>query len=369
MSEDSARAAPIHVVIVLPCLDEASVLRATCGSLGFGTDPVSQPADTTLVIVDNGSTDSTLSIAREVQQCSIPDTVLLAQEPERGYVPPRRTGNLLSCGLAEANNLDGSRILILQADADTRYCDGYVEAMRRAATLAGPHAMLEGIAEFRPDLHERLQSYLHLMAETDERVFSGIALLPEDELICTDAVSAYRLGDYLEWGGHQREQVENEEIHAETTRLRIRSLPWGGQKILVEDAVAFPSERKAILRPAEEFATAGFPRGERWRSAWRRGYSGPATAEEFGEARDHPEVVRAIRVRERHLLAVFALLPLHAARALGAPPPKVDPGLLRLAASLPARNASVLTREPGQLITDVLHVVDHRPRALDELLG
>lgn len=363
------RAAPVPVLIVLPCLDEAPVLGDTCRSLGFGTGPENQPVYTTLIIVDNGSTDDTLSVAREIQRCSRPGTVLLAHEPERGYVPPRRTGNLLARSLTEANTPDGSRHLILQADADTRYCEGYVAAMQQAAVVSGPHTLLEGGAEFSPDVHEQLGPYLRLLADIDEAVLSRIALSPEDELVCTDAVSAYRLGDYFAWGGHEREHAEGEEIHAETTRLRIRSLPWSGKKVRVWDAVAFPSERKTILRPAEEFASAGFPRGERWRSAWRRDYSGPTTAHEFGTARDHPEVMRAIRFRERHLLALFGLLPVHAARALGTSAPQADPGLLRLAASLPARDASTLTNEPGRLITDVLEVVDHRPRALDELLG
>jgi glycosyltransferase involved in cell wall biosynthesis len=358
-----------HAVIVIPCLNEASSLRATCRSLGFGIRPNDQRADTTLVIVDNGSTDDTLTIAQEIQRSALPGTVILGQENERGYVPPRRAGNLLARQFANASHLDPSRVLILQADADTRYSDGYVEAMLHAAGLAGPHTMLEGIAEIPPELHPRLNSFLRLTAETDERVFSLIAPSPEDELICTDAVCAYRLSDYFDWGGHQREYVEDgEEVYAESTRLRIRSLPSGGRKILVEDAVAFPSERKILLRPGEEFATAGFPRGERWRSAWRRSYSGPATAEEFGAARDSPEVLRARRAREHHLIALFGLLPIHAARAVGATLPQANPALLRLAESLPRRDSMILTHEPARLITDVLEVVDYKPQALDELL-
>lgn len=369
MIEDTASSVRTHVVIVIPCLDEAELLRATCESLGFSGNPLDQPSDTTLVIVDNGSTDGSLSIARRIQQQSAPKTVVVAQEAQRGFVPPRVTGGLLAADIAETNHLPGRQTLVLQADADTTYCDGYVTAMRRAAASTGPHTLLEGIAEFSPGVQERLGPYLRLVAETDERVLASIDLPPQKDLICTDAVSAYLLEDYWAWGGHQREYAGDEEILAETTRLRIRSLPHGGNKQRVQDALAFPSERKAVRLPAEEFATAGFPRGQRWRSAWRRGYLGPATAEEFGAARDHPEVRRAIHVRKRHLLALFGLLPLHAARALGESSLQyASVGLRNLAASLPSRGFTVVAREPGLLIIDILGVVDHRPHELDALL-
>lgn len=360
----------MHAVIVMPCLNEAHVLNLTCRSLGFGEASENQPLDTTLIIIDNGSTDPTLSVAREVQRNSRPGSVILDQERERGYVPPRRTGNLLARDFATSGGMEPSRILLLQADADTWYAGGYVEAMRRAATLAGPHAVLEGLAEYAPETHHGMGPYLRLMAETDERVLSLLGTAPEDEIVCTDAVSAYRMGDYFTWGGHLQELDKGgEEIFAETTRLRMRSLLWGGRKTSVFDAVAYPSERKVLLRGAEEFATAGFPRGERWRSAWRQSYRGPSSAVEFGAAPDHPEVARCIKMRERHLLALFGLLPVHAARAAGSPPPHADPAVLRITASLPARDAATLARTPGQLITDVLDIVDHRPRELDTVLA
>ena len=358
----------VHPVIVIPCFNEASVLRATCQSLGFGTGGADQPAHATLIIVDNGSTDETPAIARKIQRDSRAGSVIVGYERERGYVPPRRAGNFLARDFARATGLEPSEILLLQADADTRYAGGYVEAMRQAASLAGADVLLEGLAEYAVDAH--LGLYLRLMAATDERVFSRLGIPETHEFVCTDAVSAYRLGDYFTWGGHQREfDATGEEILAETTRLRIRSLRWGGRKTKVESAVAFPSERKVLLRGAEEFATAGFPRGEQWRAAWRRSYNGPESAAEFAAVPDDPEVIRCIKTRERHVLALFGLLPVHAVRTAGGTPPPADLELLSIASLLPARDAAVLSRHPGLLISDVLDIVDHRPDELNQFLA
>jgi glycosyltransferase involved in cell wall biosynthesis len=358
-----------HVAIILPCLNEEEVLVGTCRSLGFGMRGEGQIPKTILFIVDNGSADETLAAAREIRDTSLPDTVLLATEPERGYVPPRHTGNMLAKGFAEANGLNPSEVLILQADADTLYGEGYIEEMRRAAAAAGPNMLLEAAAEHPPGFKNSFPDYIRRLAETDERVLSRLKLSDADDLICTDAVCAYRLGDYFVWGGHLREyRDDGEEIHAETTRLRIRSLARQAGKMRVEHAVAHPSERKTLLRPAEEFATAGFPRDAAWRAAWERHYLGPQTVWEFGAAHDRA-VAEAIRLRERHLLALFGLLPLHVARALESPLPLADLALREIAASLPARDAGALTHRPGLFITDVLNVVDNAGAVLDELLA
>lgn len=359
-----------HVAVVLPCLNEEESLLSTCRTLGFGTSGVGQAAQAVLVIVDNGSTDNTVSVAREIQDASPPGTVFVTHEEERGYVPPRHRGNGLARSFAEAHGIHSGQVLVLQADADTLYQQDYIEQMRLAAQAAGANTLLEARAEFPPGFQNSFPEYVALLAKTDDRFFRTINFGAADDLVCTDAVSGYRLSDYLTWGGHIREYREDgEEIHAETTRLRIRSVAHGAKKVLVEDAVALPSERKMLLRPAEEFATAGFPRESGWRAAWRRKYTGPDTAEAFGTARDNPEVLEVIRLRERHLAALFGLLPLHAARALGAPPATADPRLLEITASLPARDANTLLHRPGQLLADVLDVVDHRGAALDVLFG
>lgn len=363
------RQAVSHVAIVLPCLNEEEVLLSTCRSLGFGTFGDGQAPRAILFVIDNGSTDDSIRVAHEIRNASVAGTVFVSGEEERGYVPPRHTGNRLAKSFAVDNGVHPAEILILQADADTVYVDGYIEKMRSAAEAAGPNTLLEGRAEFPPGFQNSFPEYVALLMETDDRFFRTVEFVAADDLVCTDAVCGYRLSDYLAWGGHIREYGEDgEEFHAETTRLRIRSVAHGARKILVEHAVALPSERKTLLRPAEEFATAGFPRESGWRAAWRRQYTGPDSAEAFGAARDHPEVVEAIRLRERHLAALFGLLPLHAARALGAPSVTADPRLLEIAASLPARDANTLLHRPGRLLADVLDVVDHRGGVLDALL-
>jgi hypothetical protein len=358
------------VAVVLPCLNEEESLLSTCRSLGFGTSGVDQAPQAVLIIVDNGSTDNTISVAREIQNACLPGTVIIGREKERGYVPPRHRGNGLAKRFAEAHGMHSGQVLVLQTDADTLYQQDYIEQMRLAAQAAGANTLLEARAEFPPGFQNSFPGYVALLAETDDRFFRTINFRAADDLVCTDAVCGYRLSDYLAWGGHIREyRKDGEEIHAETTRLRIRSVAHGAGKVLVEDAVALPSERKTLLRPAEEFATAGFPRESGWRAAWRRKYTGPDTAEAFGTARDHPDVVEAIRLRERHLAALFGLLPLHAAKALGAPPATADPRLFEIVASLPAHDANTLLHQPGQLLVDVLDVVDHRGATLDALFG
>ena len=84
----------MRVFIVIPCLNEAAELEASCASLGFGLGAETRPAETTLILVDNGSTDKTPEIMKQIQHSSYEGAVLVAHEGERGFVPPRRDGNL-----------------------------------------------------------------------------------------------------------------------------------------------------------------------------------------------------------------------------------------------------------------------------------
>lgn len=349
----------LPVVIVLPCLDEEATLLETCRSLGFAADGFDQEAGVHLIIVDNGSTDRTLEIAESIADDSAPGSVCVAQESERGYVPPRHTGTRRAGQLAEAAGWPD--VLIVQADADTTYTEGYVSRLRAAAAAAGRNVLLEGAAEFPVGFDLELHSYVSLCARVDERVLSHLAIPPSVDLICTDAVCAYRLSDYAAWGGHLREYTrQGDEIHAETTRLYMRSLARGSRKVMVEDALAHPSARKAVRRPGEEFATAGFPREASWREAWRARHARRAGVEDLSPAGlDRAEREHAIRIRERHLVALFGVLPLHVFRALGRDAaPGCDARLRTLAAELPARNAETLFHSPGVFIEDVLDLVD-----------
>src|SRR6267378_1266299 len=113
----------ILVVLVMPCLNEEQNLEATCASLGFGSGTKSLPQGTVLIIMDNGSSDSTLSIAEKIKRSSKPDAVLVGQELERGYVPVRHRGNLIADELARSARLPADTVLILQVDADCHYSE------------------------------------------------------------------------------------------------------------------------------------------------------------------------------------------------------------------------------------------------------
>ena len=344
----------LPVAIVLPCLDEETTLLETCRSLGFSAGGVGQDSGVHLIIVDNGSTDRTLEIAESVAAYSNTGSVSVVREGERGYVPPRHKGTQRAGQLAEA--AAWSDILIVQADADTTYTEGYVEKLRAAATAAGSNALLEGTAEFPAEFCTEFPGYVSNCAHVDGRVLSRLGVSPACDLICTDMVCAYRLSDYAAWGGHLREYTrKGDEIHAETTRLYLRSLARGSRKVTVQDALAYPSARKAMRRPWEEFATAGFPREASWREAWRARHPD----EDLTLGLDGAELEPATRIRERHLVALFGVLPLHVFRALGRDPTPGCDARLRMAASeLPARDSEALYHRPGVFIEDVLHMVD-----------
>jgi glycosyltransferase involved in cell wall biosynthesis len=108
--------------IVMPCLNEQRFLATSCASLGFGAGRT-PPANSFLVIVDNGSTDLSLEAATEIQAKCAPGSVVLAQERARGYVPARWRGNRVAGETALARGIANEKVLILQADSDTQYSD------------------------------------------------------------------------------------------------------------------------------------------------------------------------------------------------------------------------------------------------------
>lgn len=366
--EAHTSAEDIHVALVVPCLNEEKNLAATCASLGFGTGKDSPPARALLFLIDNGSSDSTVAVAERIRSDSEPDTVFVGHEPERGYVPPRRRGNLMMEELARSKGWDAGDVLMLQADADTGYTPGYVASMRAAAELHGPGVMIEACVAYPPAFQAEYPEYVRLCEEVDGEFVRLFARDLSDDDLVDDKVSGYRLSDYLGWGGHRREYTAGgEEIHAETARLYMRARAGGARRARAggarreraSDALAFHSPRKVLEDPALHMATAGFPREASWNARWREKYDGPATLRELCDQPRYPEVLKAVRVREEHLLALLGVLPVHVDRTLveisSVETAEFADVVLPL---LPRRTRDDLLSRPGVFLTDVFGLME-----------
>lgn len=305
----------MHVVIVIPCLNEQASLAATCRSLGFGAGAAPLAAATRLVLVDNGSTDSTGVVMVDVASHSPPGTVVLAREEERGYVPPRHRGVLVAQAIT-VRIAPEDDVLVLQADADTLYRTGYVDAMRRVARER-PDCLVEGTTRPPQVFVDRHPGYERLAQRVDAEV-AAWQVPPEHDIVIDDKVCGYRLANYFAWGGHVREfNATGDEVHAETTRLYLRAKVSGASRVLVEEAVAEPSRRKILEDPILHFATAGFPREASWRKAWDRSYAGPRGLAAFEDDVLRGALQEPIFQRKAHELILFGLLPLHVAQLTG----------------------------------------------------
>ncbi|WP_316176325.1 glycosyltransferase [Bradyrhizobium sp. SZCCHNRI1073] len=296
-------------ILVMPCLNEQNTLARTCNTLGFGDTAVQRGKNTYLVIVDNGSSDSSLQIQDHIRQASLNNTVILGREPARGYVPPRHHGIELARALAHQRGWREEEVLILQVDADTDYEANYVDEMRKAAVACGRGKMLEGLATPPSDFANDYPSFIDLCGMADRSV-EHCFVDERRDIVVDDKVSGFWLKDYFSWGAHQREYLPTgHEIFAETSRLFIKAKLTGANKKVVEKAHARPSRRKVLEDPFRYFATAGFPRGEEFKtltvdiSELRPGKSGFA-------------VDLAFRLRCAHSALLFGLLPLHVAALL-----------------------------------------------------
>ena len=305
----------MHAAIVIPCLNEEASLEPTCASLGFGLGSAASPIGATLILVDNGSTDQTAAVMRTICHAA-PDNVILAAEPERGYVPPRHHGALVARNMAIRLGLRTNEVVILQADADTIYDGGYVEAMRKAAETT-PGALVEGVAHTLPSFLTAHPGY-HRLAEMTDRVSHHFAVEEADEIVIDDQVAGYRLSDYFAWGGHRREYGRlGDEIHAETSRLFLRGKMKGAKRVRVAEALAYPSRRKVELDPLLHFATEGFPREAGWCKWWRATQGGPYGFDDFERPDASERFAEAMFVRQAHSLILFSLLPAYVASQFG----------------------------------------------------
>jgi glycosyltransferase involved in cell wall biosynthesis len=319
------RAARMQTVIVIPCLNEARLIARTAHSLGFGAGAASD-RDTQLVLVDNGSTDTTWSVLETIREQAAPGTVVLAHEGERGYVPPRHRGTLIASEIAADQGVASEDVLILQGDADTVYEPGYLSAMRQAADAVGPNHVLEGRTHpphrFMHD-HPGFQQLADLVDREVAPLAQGI-----EDVVIDDKVAGYRLSDYQSWGGHRRDYMSTgAEVHAETTRLFIRARRLGAKRREVDHAWASPSRRKIQRNPVRHFATAGFPREEAWWRAWNAVYPGPHDLQAFDDLAQRAALGPAIAMRRAHLLALFSTLPKAVALSLDGATSDVDPAI------------------------------------------
>ncbi|MEZ5997052.1 MAG: glycosyltransferase [Hyphomonadaceae bacterium] len=324
----------MHTFVVVPCLNEGRLIERTTQSLGFGANSPTVADDTKLVLVDNGSTDDTWMKISAVRDVVKSGAVIIAREEERGYVPPRHRGALIALEFASKRRIPPEEVLVLQADADTIYEPGYVEAMRSAASTAGPNHIVEGGTHSpRRFLHDHpgFQELADLIDAQMEPHFVS----ESDDVVVDDKVAGYRLSDYLRWGGHRRDFMSTgAEVHAETTRLFIRARSYDARKVHVDDAWASPSRRKIQRNPIRHFATAGFPRENTWWRAWNARYSGPRTLGAFESPQGKIELSPAIAMRRAHLLVLFTTIPTLVAASLKQEEPERGPRSPNEAAAL-----------------------------------
>ena len=340
--------------VVMPCLDEAALIADTTASLGFSSGET--PADTHLIVVDNGSTDGTRDILERIRRES-PTPVHIFAELERGYVPPRRKGVAAAEALARTAGADPSSVLILQADADTTYKRGYISAMR-AAAAGQTGILLEGSTRAPPDFEEAHPTYVAAERLVDEAT-EPLDAADKDEVVVDDKVCGYRLSDYLVWGGLFDEVTPSGDyVHAETTRMFIRAkLRHGARKVRVNPAGAASSRRKVTEDPWLHYATAGFPREATWvRGSTRDESRGRRVVDidDFAGRVLQAKEPDAVYFRRAHQLALFRYVPaLIASVAAGSTTSELPDDVAAVLAALPCRSRDDLAQGPGLGLVEV----------------
>ena len=354
----------MHVVVVVPCLNEEGSVCEASRSLGFGAPQT--PRNVTLVLVDNGSTDNTADEMANVAAACRPDSVVLVREPERGYVLARNRGAIEARRLARRLGLREEEVLLVQADADTKYSPGYVEALAEAALSAGSGALIEGVSE-APEPPDGCEAYYRLEREIDAATEPAFGDMAED-VVVDDKVAAFWLSDYFGWGGHRREYGhDGYEVLAETTRLCIRAKLRNGFRVRAERAVAVTSQRRTFQNPALAFATAGYPRDAGWVSGFRACRASGLGMASFSKAANAPLLRELSQMRTHHLLGMFSLLPTWFSALSGRPVagrPGMDAVYTALLRDAPVRE--LVADQPGQLIQWAL---DRPTRDLSDLLS
>lgn len=344
----------VKTFVVIPCFNEQEHLAATCQSLAL-CNPRSFPVH--LVLVDNASTDATASVMADIKNILGINKVTIVCEPVRGYVPARHAGAVAVTELVKQDGLLPEQVLVLQADADTIYLSGYIDAMH-AACSGKPGDLLEGVAITGREFAAQFRQFDKLSRSIDFALEPWMAA-EEAQVIVDDKVCAYLLSDYWDWGGHTREvDHQGREVHAETTRLFINGKrDRSAVHKKVDAACAVPSRRKLLIQGPAYFASAGFPRDVEWVKSW---VSQPRASHEFlASPYDWPLIREAIRSRQRHLLALFMILPVMCANDTA-----VAPDFQTFASGL----CRTGTRAAGSLLGTALSVADDRGGFLGKFL-
>jgi len=350
-------------IFVMPCLNEESYLLEACQSLGFGNNSNVIAQDQLLIIVDNGSTDSSIEIAESIKNNSPLGTVFLFEESTRGYIQARHRGNLEARKIALKMKIPISKIFILQVDSDTIYQKDYGKLMARHATNIGKNNIFQARSIYEASFSSTFSEYITLCDKTDSK-FSFLYGDSKRDYIIDDKVAGYWLSDYFKWGSHQSFYDKNgEEIYAETTQLFIKSTSFGAKRVFLPDILAAHSGRNIKDHCLNHFTTAGFPRTRSWyiqRSTCRQNdnycLEGKVDAEET-------------RLRVLHLLALFYILPLHIDLTNEHTPPFTDLSLLKFVTSvLPKRKKSDLRSFPGMFLMDALSIIDDYSDHLSDLI-
>ncbi|MGA0607967.1 glycosyltransferase family 2 protein [Phenylobacterium sp. VNQ135] len=347
------------VAFIIPCLNEEARVRATAMSLAGGGDQL--PADTDLILVDNGSTDATWTILGDLVALGR-GRIHRVRERRRGFVPPRHRGVMHAAGLARRRGVATDDVLILQGDADTIYLPDYIDRMRSAAAA---NVLLEGSIGRVNEGDPRLLAYRALELKVDQ-VIRAYEVDDVQETLVDDKACGYRLTDYERWGGLQREYAaDGSELHAETTRLFLRARALtGAMRHRVESASALTSPRRILEDPVLYFCTAGYPRERSWVARLRRAAAtagGPRVA--LGEDSSYANEA-AIRYRLGHTLALFWILPWLTAILLEDSLPDMTP----VGFGPHNFSRSDLVERPGAVLMRLLAMIDEPEAALSKLL-
>jgi hypothetical protein len=341
--------------VVMPCLDEVHYVEAAIRSLlqparnGF---PAAR-----IVVVDNGSTDGSVELVEQLGR-EQPGRIHLVSENRRGYVPPRRRGVEHVEWLAASLNVAPHDVLVLQADADTVYKEGYVAAMQ-VASASTRGAMFEGATSRPPAFLREHPDYVAAERLVDAGM-EALEIADQDDVVVDDKICGYWLEDYLRWGGLFEEWTAvGDPIHAETTRLFIRArLKEGATKVRVNPAGALPSPRRIIEDAGYQFATLGFPRERSWAcvlTARRRAND----VDSFARGVIRGSEPDAVNLRQAHLMALFRYLPAIIMRAGDTDRDRLHaPDILSALDLLPVRTAGELEAWPSLAIMDVFGLID-----------